>query len=33
MNMQTLAEKISAGVFNDILQRDFSQDMISNWNR
>ncbi|MBY0163798.1 hypothetical protein H0178_49745 [Cytobacillus firmus] len=29
MNMQTLAEKISAGVFNDILQRDFSQDMIS----
>lgn len=29
MNMQTLAEKISAGVFNDILKRDFSQDMIS----
>ncbi|MGV2643628.1 hypothetical protein GNF86_19755, partial [Clostridium perfringens] len=29
MNMQTLAEKMSAGVFNDILKRDFSQDMIS----
>ena len=29
MDMQTLAEKMSAGVFNDILKRDFSQDMIS----
>lgn len=29
MDMQTLAEKMSAGVFNDILNRDFSRDMIS----
>lgn len=29
MNMQTLAEKLSAGEFDDILKRDFSRDMIS----
>jgi|GEM_PF-1370861 len=29
MKMQTLAEKVSAGVFDDILIRDFSRDMIS----
>ncbi|KKO54326.1 hypothetical protein XI25_08585 [Paenibacillus sp. DMB20] len=29
MNMQTLAEKMSAGVFYDLLKRDFSQEMIS----
>ncbi|CAM3444680.1 MULTISPECIES: hypothetical protein [Paenibacillus] len=29
MNMQTLAEKLSAGAFDDILKRDFSRDMIS----